>query len=94
MVDSKGLFNGHPMSHWNKLADEYLMELLVSESSKMTTSSIIGALVAERLENIAKAINPVLFKQAVDRRASYLENVAMVLGAVTVGLPKTKKRSQ
>ena len=67
------VFNGKSMFHWQREADKLVMDCLVRAISAITCSkprlmSIVQKLASRRLIAIAKAENPMLYKEKCDER--------------------------
>lgn len=73
-----GLYCDKPIEHWNAEADKLLMHCLV-RASMVDTRGIVGAKVAERILNLAMAINPTVFRETINERNTAQENLPKVL---------------
>jgi len=80
-VDSKGHFNGKPMAHWDAKADELMIRCLL-DAANLDTRSIIGAKAAERIINLAMAINPVLVRKLISDREIWQHNAGAALSSM------------
>lgn len=88
------MFNGKPMSHWNREADKLVIECLV-RASRLDTRSIIGAQASERLINLAKAISPQLYADTEAQIALMQRNLALVLNdCIAPDPPKRRARKK
>lgn len=75
------LFNGKPMSHWRRQADELVMLSLVRAMS-FDTRSLPGKLAYERLEHLAKGIDPVLYAEICDQRETCRTNLLRTINNI------------
>ena len=84
MVKKGKLFNGQPMSHWQRKADELVMDCLVRAVYSVTdptpeTTSLIRKLAAERLTAIAKAENPEMYAEICGQRDRCIRNMCKTI---------------
>jgi hypothetical protein len=82
--------NGKPMRHWQKMADELVMDCLVRaisdfECSNSAAQSLPQRLASERLVAIAKAENPELYQKVCDERDRCIKNFIQLFPLSFIG---------
>ena len=80
-VDSKGRFNGKPMAHWEALSDELMIRCLL-DAANLDTRSIVGSKTAERIINLAMAIDPVTVRKLMADRENWQRNAGAALSSM------------
>lgn len=66
---SKGaLYNGKPLSHWQRKADELVVYHLVRAAQQCDRRSIIGELAAPKLWDLANSISPEIVKEVLEEQ--------------------------
>ena len=87
-LDRRGRFNGQLPSHWIARADELVMRAIV-RGINPDKNSIAATIAVERLTNLAKALNPVLFQQVLDERMQCVAAIPQIIDSMLGwGAPK------
>jgi hypothetical protein len=90
-LDSKGRFLRKPMSHWRTQARRLLMDCLV-RAANIDKRGIVGAMVAERLEQIALSEDPEMYVEVLEEVDRYHANMARAISFFLPDPPKKKKK--
>lgn len=70
-------FNGKPFEHWERQAEELVMDGLVRAAMNTDAEhSLIGYLARQRLLDIANAVNPKLLSEVLEQRDRCLSGFA------------------
>lgn len=73
-----GRFNGKTKAHWEREAHKLVVETLL-RSSEMDKRSVIGALAAKRLYELAKAEDPEVLAELEIQRDNCRESIGLIL---------------
>jgi hypothetical protein len=80
IIDKRKRFNGKPFSHWQREADELVVELILRAALQHTDpTSIIGHIARKRLLEIAQAENPILVKKVLAVRSACLAGFQRIM---------------
>lgn len=74
----KKTFNGKPLSHWQKMADELFIDSLLRAYHRLDYRSLPGKMARKKILSIALTENPKLWKRMQNRRARFLVNVSKI----------------
>jgi hypothetical protein len=76
------MFNGKPMSHWERKAKELVIEQLV-RASMVDRRSIIGEMASDRLMEIARAEDSELVDEVLGVRDRCVAGMAAIMNDIT-----------
>lgn len=75
----KKLFCGKPMSHWEAMAKEMVVDVLLRASLRYDHRSIPGKIASDRLWELANAESPEIVQKLLDERSRCQEGMAQIL---------------
>lgn len=79
-------FNGKPLSHWQRLAKEIVVESLLRAAYNFggrPGSSLPGEIASKRLRELAEAEDPELVRKVLDERKRCLRGTAAAFADIT-----------
>lgn len=91
-MNNKKLFNGKPMAHWEAMADEWVMYLLVRGANNCG-DSLPGKLARKRMIKIATAENPELYRKIEEERARGVRNLSLALSGILGSSRRRRKHA-
>jgi hypothetical protein len=77
IIAKRKRFNKQPFSHWERMADELVVESLV-RASLCDRRSIVGYMAAKRLMSMALNESPTLVKKVLEERAICQQNMMAI----------------
>lgn len=80
-LDKNDMYNGKPLEHWLKMADELVMSAIV-RGINPDKLSLVQTVAAERLRGLAMVINPNLYYMLSEERDRCRRNVGLVVGSM------------
>lgn len=82
-LDSKGRFNGKPIEHWERMAAELVIDVLVRGAMNVDTKfSPVGRIAYRKLMQIAKEVSPELLQAALEERTRCQAGLALAMEAM------------
>jgi len=83
-MPTKKKINGQPMSHWKKMAEELVIDVLVRASldygwGREQSRSIVQELAAEKLMELAVVENPEIVKKLLEERDCCIAGCTAIL---------------
>lgn len=83
IVQGRKRFNGKPFSHWQTLADELAVELMIRAALQHTDdTSIIGYLARRRLLEIARTENRSVYDRMLKSRETCLRGFTLIMQSI------------
>lgn len=76
------MFNGKPMSHWERAAKKLVVSQLLRSGFELDTRSIVGRLAGERLKELANTESPELVKEVLGDYKRYQAGMVRDLKAI------------
>lgn len=73
------LYNGKPMSHWEKMAKETVVDHLIRSAMRCDQRSLPGKIAYDRLMDLAKAEDPEVVKELLEEMKRCQRNLGRIL---------------